>query len=99
METRKVSEHICLSELPFVMRAIGFYPSEGKVGRGKTSAGRMCYLLKKRPQGAVIIGQSKNLTPFLHKWIRKEVLGIAEALLRNRLPVKIPLSGGFLARV
>ncbi|XP_028336508.1 cilia- and flagella-associated protein 251 [Physeter macrocephalus] len=27
-ETRKVSEHICLSELPFVMRAIGFYPSE-----------------------------------------------------------------------
>lgn len=44
METRKVSEHICLSELPFVMRAIGFYPSEGEVGRGKTSAGRMCYL-------------------------------------------------------
>ncbi|XP_070331340.1 cilia- and flagella-associated protein 251 isoform X1 [Odocoileus virginianus] len=31
METRKVSEHICLSELPFVMRAIGFYPSEGKI--------------------------------------------------------------------
>ncbi|XP_051032597.1 cilia- and flagella-associated protein 251 [Phodopus roborovskii] len=28
METRQVSEHICLSELPFVMRAIGFYPSE-----------------------------------------------------------------------
>ncbi|XP_042636531.1 cilia- and flagella-associated protein 251 [Orycteropus afer afer] len=28
METRKVSEHICLSELPSVMRAIGFYPSE-----------------------------------------------------------------------
>lgn len=37
METRKVSEHICLSELPFVMRAIGFYPSEEKVGRTKTS--------------------------------------------------------------
>ncbi|KAF3820638.1 hypothetical protein GH733_005183 [Mirounga leonina] len=36
METRKVSEHICLSELPFVMRAIGFYPSEEKVGRRKT---------------------------------------------------------------
>ncbi|KAB1255140.1 Cilia- and flagella-associated protein 251, partial [Camelus dromedarius] len=36
METRKVSEHICLSELPFVMRAIGFYPSEEKVGRPKT---------------------------------------------------------------
>ncbi|TKC50207.1 hypothetical protein EI555_000700 [Monodon monoceros] len=32
METRKVSEHICLSELPFVMRAIGFYPSEEKRG-------------------------------------------------------------------
>ncbi|KAJ8779296.1 hypothetical protein J1605_012758 [Eschrichtius robustus] len=30
MQTRKVSEHICLSELPFVMRAIGFYPSEEK---------------------------------------------------------------------
>ncbi|XP_011803981.1 PREDICTED: WD repeat-containing protein 66 [Colobus angolensis palliatus] len=30
METRKVSEYICLSELPFVMRAIGFYPSEEK---------------------------------------------------------------------
>ncbi|OBS79111.1 hypothetical protein A6R68_18519 [Neotoma lepida] len=33
METRQVSEYICLSELPFVMRAIGFYPSEEKVGR------------------------------------------------------------------
>ncbi|XP_068419669.1 cilia- and flagella-associated protein 251 isoform X1 [Eschrichtius robustus] len=31
MQTRKVSEHICLSELPFVMRAIGFYPSEEKI--------------------------------------------------------------------
>uniref|UniRef100_A0A2K6UQF6 Cilia- and flagella-associated protein 251 n=1 Tax=Saimiri boliviensis boliviensis TaxID=39432 RepID=A0A2K6UQF6_SAIBB len=31
METRRVSEHICLSELPFVMRAIGFYPSEEKI--------------------------------------------------------------------
>ncbi|KAL4701221.1 hypothetical protein H8959_015225 [Pygathrix nigripes] len=30
METRKVSEYICLSEIPFVMRAIGFYPSEEK---------------------------------------------------------------------
>lgn len=38
METRKVSEHICLSELPFVMRAIGFYPSEEKVGTKKTRA-------------------------------------------------------------
>lgn len=37
METRKVSEHICLSELPFVMRAIGFYPSEEKVGKTKTT--------------------------------------------------------------
>ncbi|KAK2493629.1 hypothetical protein MC885_005147 [Smutsia gigantea] len=36
METRKVSEHICLSELPFVMRAIGFYPSEEEVGRMET---------------------------------------------------------------
>lgn len=31
METRRVSEHIRLSELPFVMRAIGFYPSEEKI--------------------------------------------------------------------
>ncbi|XP_014642624.1 PREDICTED: WD repeat-containing protein 66 isoform X2 [Ceratotherium simum simum] len=31
METRKVSEHIHLSELPFVMRAIGFYPSEEEI--------------------------------------------------------------------
>uniref|UniRef100_I3LZ44 Uncharacterized protein n=1 Tax=Ictidomys tridecemlineatus TaxID=43179 RepID=I3LZ44_ICTTR len=31
METRKVSEHICLSEVPYVMRAIGFYPSEEKI--------------------------------------------------------------------
>lgn len=38
METRKVSEHICLSELPFVMRAVGFYPSEEKVGGTKTRA-------------------------------------------------------------
>ena len=36
METRRVSEHIHLSEVPFVMRAIGFYPSEEKVGRAKT---------------------------------------------------------------
>uniref|UniRef100_A0A5F8H862 WD repeat domain 66 n=1 Tax=Monodelphis domestica TaxID=13616 RepID=A0A5F8H862_MONDO len=31
METRKVSTHIPLSELPFVMRAIGFYPSEEEI--------------------------------------------------------------------
>uniref|UniRef100_H0VLJ6 WD repeat domain 66 n=1 Tax=Cavia porcellus TaxID=10141 RepID=H0VLJ6_CAVPO len=31
METRKVSDHICLAEVPFVMRAIGFYPSEEKI--------------------------------------------------------------------
>ncbi|XP_029422473.1 cilia- and flagella-associated protein 251 [Nannospalax galili] len=31
METREVSEDICLSELPFVMRAIGFYPSEEQI--------------------------------------------------------------------
>ncbi|XP_057347443.1 cilia- and flagella-associated protein 251 isoform X3 [Manis pentadactyla] len=31
METRKVSEHIGLSELPFVMRATGFYPSEEEI--------------------------------------------------------------------
>jgi hypothetical protein len=45
METRKVSEHICLSELPFVMRAIGFYPSEEKVGRAKNeNSTKICYL-------------------------------------------------------
>ncbi|KAG8514959.1 Cilia- and flagella-associated protein 251, partial [Galemys pyrenaicus] len=31
METRRVSEHIRLPELPFVMRAVGFYPSEEKI--------------------------------------------------------------------
>ncbi|XP_074061665.1 cilia- and flagella-associated protein 251 isoform X2 [Macrotis lagotis] len=31
METRKVSTHIPLSELPFLMRAIGFYPSEEQI--------------------------------------------------------------------
>ncbi|XP_045700250.1 cilia- and flagella-associated protein 251 [Phyllostomus hastatus] len=31
METREVSEHIRLSEVPFVMRAVGFYPSEEKI--------------------------------------------------------------------
>ena len=46
METRKVSEHICLSELPFVMRAIGFYPSEEKVGRMKTRTAVGCVIYK-----------------------------------------------------
>ncbi|XP_072456650.1 cilia- and flagella-associated protein 251 [Notamacropus eugenii] len=31
METRKVSTNIPLSELPFIMRAIGFYPSEEQI--------------------------------------------------------------------
>lgn len=31
-----MSEHIGLSELPFVMRATGFYPSEEEVGRMET---------------------------------------------------------------
>lgn len=31
METRQVSTHIPLEEVPFVMRAMGFYPSEEKV--------------------------------------------------------------------
>ncbi|XP_058512985.1 cilia- and flagella-associated protein 251 [Ochotona princeps] len=31
MEDRQVSDHISLSELPYVMRAIGFYPSEEKI--------------------------------------------------------------------
>ncbi|XP_075390279.1 cilia- and flagella-associated protein 251 [Tenrec ecaudatus] len=31
METRQLSECISLSELPYVMRAIGFYPSEEKI--------------------------------------------------------------------
>ncbi|XP_069897497.1 cilia- and flagella-associated protein 251-like isoform X1 [Dipodomys merriami] len=31
MESRRPSEHIDLSELPFVMRAIGFYPSEEEI--------------------------------------------------------------------
>ncbi|XP_067163443.1 cilia- and flagella-associated protein 251 [Apteryx mantelli] len=31
METRQVSAHIPLEEIPFVMRAMGFYPSEEKI--------------------------------------------------------------------
>ncbi|KGL84942.1 WD repeat-containing protein 66, partial [Tinamus guttatus] len=31
METRQVSTHIPLEEIPFVMRAMGFYPSEEKI--------------------------------------------------------------------
>ncbi|XP_037735051.1 cilia- and flagella-associated protein 251 isoform X1 [Chelonia mydas] len=31
METRQVSTHIPLEEVPFVMRAMGFYPSEEKI--------------------------------------------------------------------
>ncbi|XP_012586300.1 PREDICTED: WD repeat-containing protein 66 [Condylura cristata] len=31
MEARRVSARICLAELPFVMRAVGFYPSEEKI--------------------------------------------------------------------
>ena len=31
MTTRKVSTHIPLTEVPFVMRAMGFYPSEKEV--------------------------------------------------------------------
>ena len=31
METRDVSTKISLSEVPFVMRAMGFYPSEQEV--------------------------------------------------------------------
>uniref|UniRef100_A0A2K5JBY0 Cilia- and flagella-associated protein 251 n=1 Tax=Colobus angolensis palliatus TaxID=336983 RepID=A0A2K5JBY0_COLAP len=57
METRKVSEYICLSELPFVMRAIGFYPSEEKVGRMKTRAATGCAIYKKQPLGTNIIGE------------------------------------------
>ena len=56
METRKVLEHICLSELPFVMRAIGFYPSEGEVGRRKTSAGSVTNIrsmFKEQPVGLI----------------------------------------------
>lgn len=33
LETRRVSTHIPLEEIPSVMRAMGFYPSEEKVGQ------------------------------------------------------------------
>lgn len=33
MEKRQVSTHIPLEEIPSVMRAIGFYPSEEEVGQ------------------------------------------------------------------
>lgn len=33
LETRQVSTHIPLEEIPSVMRAIGFYPSEEEVGQ------------------------------------------------------------------
>lgn len=52
METRKVSDHICLAEVPFVMRAIGFYPSEEKVGGG----GGCRALSVQRPLGAAEVG-------------------------------------------
>ena len=32
MDNRKVSTKIALSEVPFIMRAMGFYPSEQEVG-------------------------------------------------------------------
>lgn len=52
METRQVSEHICLSELPFVMRAIGFYPSEEKVGRApaRSELGWAIYIKRLREE-------------------------------------------------
>uniref|UniRef100_G1QKZ1 Cilia- and flagella-associated protein 251 n=1 Tax=Nomascus leucogenys TaxID=61853 RepID=G1QKZ1_NOMLE len=66
METRKVSEHICLSELPFVMRAIGFYPSEEKVGRTKTRSNPVeTYVPSKCPHGgrlANVDGMSEHMT-------------------------------------
>lgn len=100
METRKVSEHICLSELPFVMRAIGFYPSEEKVGGTKTRAATGCAIYKKQPLGTIIIGQSKKCTFFLQKWIRKTVLGISDALLSNCLMVDMLfLKGALLMEV
>ena len=33
MDNRKVSTKIALSEVPFIMRAMGFYPSEQEVGQ------------------------------------------------------------------
>ena len=35
METRDVSTKISLSEVPFVMRAMGFYPSEQEVNKSR----------------------------------------------------------------
>jgi len=32
-DTRKISEKIPLSEVPFIMRALGFYPTEQEVNR------------------------------------------------------------------
>ena len=34
METRQVSTRVPLTEIPFVMRAMGFYPSEQEVSDG-----------------------------------------------------------------
>ena len=43
METRDVSTKISLSEVPFVMRAMGFYPSEQEVSlQQKLSAFLVC---------------------------------------------------------
>lgn len=38
MQTRQVSTHIPLAEVPFVMRALGFYPTEQEVPHLPTGA-------------------------------------------------------------
>lgn len=65
METRQVSEHICLSELPFVMRAIGFYPSEEKVGRNQISAGGGLFITS--ASGKSLWSQPGNMPLFSSK--------------------------------
>lgn len=50
LETRQVSTHIPLEEIPSVMRAMGFYPSEEEVGQLL-----LLLLLKQKQRGRMIM--------------------------------------------
>ncbi|XP_044541344.1 cilia- and flagella-associated protein 251 [Gracilinanus agilis] len=78
METRKVSTHISLSELPFVMRAIGFYPSEEQNVKSLKAVWRFsreCRIIAVKLEG----------TPVAHKFTDEEteahkLMGLVQGL-------------------